>query len=145
MARYTNKSIVPAALRGETVETANGNMSTVNVAGRTHYGYWKGNMPKSWDALYSERVREGHVTQVIFSYATPIAWRDSEHGWIVPVVRYSATTSSKHQTHLYRLKGRQLYLPYDATAEDAQRVLDGRMIFNGDRGTLPGPNYVAGE
>jgi hypothetical protein len=36
------------------------------------------------------------VRYVVYSYGTPIAWRDSESGWYVSETRHSVTTS-KHQ------------------------------------------------
>jgi hypothetical protein len=149
MARYTNESIVPAALRGETAETANGNFSTVRVDA-PYMSRWTGNMPKAWARLYNERVHAGMVSQAVYSYSTPIAWLDSEHGWIIPDVSYSVTTSVKHQSKLYRLKGRTVSAPWDATAEDMRRVLSGEIVFTSKgygsnrvfTGTVPGPNYV---
>lgn len=146
MARYTNESIVFAALRGENAETANGNMSTANRAGLRWIG-GTGAMPKVWARLISERAEAGAVGQVIRSYSTPIAWLDAEYGWIIPVVTYSVTTSVKHQTQLHRLRGTKLYMPWDATEEDARRVLAGELRFVTDSkgnavATVPGPNYV---
>lgn len=130
---YTNADIIPAALAGKDARTATGNMSTEHKP----YFLGGGHMPKVHAELM--RSRRSHVTQVIYSYATPIAWLDDEHGWIIPNVSYSITTSSKHQTHLYRLRGRHITLAYDATPEDAQRVLDGIMIFTTDnRGHVNG-------
>lgn len=140
----TNAQIVALAMMGIEGETTTGSMSTSSNHGRRYIG-GTGYMPKSWAALISERAEAGAVLQVIRSYATPIAWLDREYGWIIPIVSYSITTSSKHQSQLHRLRGRHIYMPWDATPEDAQRVLDGKMVFNGDRNTHPGPNYVEGE
>ncbi len=41
------------------------------------------------------------VDYVVQSYATPIGFHSKEHGWIIPDVKYSPTTS-KHQTYLKR-------------------------------------------
>lgn len=43
---------------------------------------------------YHEAVR--HASYVVYSYETPIAWRDGDGGWTVPDVKYSRTTS-RHQ------------------------------------------------
>lgn len=145
----TNAQIVPLALRGMDGETATGNMSTERIVS-TYYAYRTGNMPKAWARLYAERVREAKADQVIYSYATPIAWLDRDYGWVIPSVTYSATTSSKHQSQLYRLGGRRISAPWDATPEDMRRVLAGELIFTragkwgtGEwNGTRPGPNYV---
>lgn len=145
-----NDQIVGAALRGENAETKTGNMSTLRVTS-TYFAYHKGNMPKVWHRIYADGVRAAMVDQVIYSYETPIAWLDREHGWVIPIVTYSPTTSSKHQSQLWKLReARRILLPWDATHEDAQRVMDGRMYFaNNGRGvatrTFPGPNYVVGE
>lgn len=34
---------------------------------------------------------------VIYSYSTPIAWHSEEHGWTIPDVKYSRTTT-RHQS-----------------------------------------------
>ncbi|WMI33879.1 hypothetical protein SEA_ERENYEAGER_119 [Microbacterium phage Erenyeager] len=148
----TNAQIVSLALKGVEGETTTGNMSTEN---RHNLGYAgsRGHMPRAWARLYSDRAVERAVLRVIYSYNTPIAWLDADYGWIIPAVRYSATTSIKHQSQLYRLQGRRIEVPWDATAEDMRRVLSGEMFFlragkwgTGNwQGTRPGPNYVAGE
>ena len=46
-------------------------------------------------AEYREQFRKDAPMYVIFSYNTPIAWY-GELGWVVPNVKYSATTS-RHQ------------------------------------------------
>lgn len=146
-----NDQIVPAALRGESAQTTTGNMSTDAFrVGHSRYTPYQGHLPKAWARVLGKAFQAGRISQVIYSYSTPIAWHDAEYGWIIPRVSYSATTSIRHQTHLYRLNGRTVHLPYDATPEDAQRVLDGRMRFVTDSkgraiGTVPGPNYVEGE
>jgi hypothetical protein len=35
------------------------------------------------------------ATYVVFSYRTPIAWRNGDGSWSVPEVKYSATTSQQ--------------------------------------------------
>lgn len=58
-----------------------------------------GYLPLVWqDVLYAERR---DVTFTIASYATPIAWCTDTHGWTVPDVRYSVTTS-RHQNVIRR-------------------------------------------
>lgn len=57
-----------------------------------------GSMPYDYAVLYSAMARSStDGLYVVFSYRTPIAWYDSAEGWIVPDVRYSATTS-RHLT-----------------------------------------------
>lgn len=148
---YTNADIVPAALAGKDAATANGNMSTYPVDDfRARYGYTGtpvGQMHGALADLLRERFTAGKVRQVILSYQTPIAWLDAEYGWIVPVVSYSITTSANHQSKLHRLRGTYIYMPHDATIEDARRVLADEMRFTTDRkgnaiGTVPGANYT---
>lgn len=53
-----------------------------------------GMLPQVW----AEDMREYDVDYVVYSYATPIAWRVRETGeWVTPEVFYSPTTS-RHQT-----------------------------------------------
>lgn len=150
-----NADIVGCALRGEDAMTKNGNMSTDSFRpGFSRYGApYTGSLPMPFQRILNAAFAAGTVTQVIYSYSTPIAWHDTDYGWIIPEVTYSPTTSTKHQTHLYRLHGRRVILPYDATQADGVRVMDGRMEFVRGTGknygravaTRPGPNYVAGE
>lgn len=147
----TNSDIVTHALRGENAQTTTGNMSTDHFrVGFGRFATYRGNLPNIWYHILNKAALDGRISQIIYSYSTPIAWHDSRYGWIVPDVSYSITTSSKHQTHLYRLRGQRIFLPWDATPEDAQRVLDGKMHFVTNYsgrciGTVPGPNYVEGE
>lgn len=148
----TNSQIVTAAIRGVDATNGRGSMSTdAYRVGFSRSIPYTGSLPKSWQHALREAFGAGRISQVIYSYSTPIAWFDQKYGWIIPAVTYSTTTSIKHQVHLYRTTGRRVYLPWDATAEDVQRVMDERMYFVTDStgkratGTRPGPNYVAGE
>ena len=146
----TNAQIVPLALAGGEGQTKTGAMSVDRYrVGFPRTTPYQGSLPKSWARLLSDRFGAGRIEAVIYSYSTPIAWLDADYGWIIPIVRYSTTTSSKHQTHLYRLGGRHIYMPWDATTEDAQRVLSGELSFVCDSkgravATVPGPNYISG-
>lgn len=146
----TNASIIGYALRGEDARTGNGNMSTDSFrVGFPRRAPYYGQLPKAWQGILEGGFGNGRISQVIYSYSTPIAWHDYEYGWIIPAVSYSVTTSGKHQTHLWKLSGRRIALPLDASAEEAQRVMDGKMYYgtNGREVTrsFPGPNYVKGE
>lgn len=46
-------------------------------------------------------LADGDVLYVVFSYATPIAWYTRADGWVIPPVKYSATTS-RHQSIVRR-------------------------------------------
>lgn len=56
-----------------------------------------GYLPREYSDELAERVQLGAVGYVVYSYGTPIAWRDDarEH-WVIPDVKYSSTTS-RHQ------------------------------------------------
>lgn len=149
----TNADIIVYAQQGRDARTSNGHMSTDSFrVGFSRNAPYYGHLPRPWRYAIEKHFREGKVSQVIYSYSTPIAWRHEDLGWIIPRVSYSTTTSTKHQTHLYRLHGSRITLPYDASEEEIDRVLDGKMIFSTNGRwdgqivcTIPGPNYVAGE
>lgn len=147
----TNAGIIGCAVRGENAMTTTGNMSTDHFEiGHSRFTPYCGHLSEAWASVLSDGFAGGHVSQVIYSYSTPIAWHDARYGWVIPIARYSATTSSKHQSQLYMLPGRHILIPWDATADDAQRVMERKMYFANDgRGratrTFPGPNYVEGE
>ena len=144
----TNADIIRIALSGQSGCTRNNNFSTAHY--QEGYMSYCGQLPSGWATILDAAFREGRISQVIYSYSTPIAWHDSRYGWIIPVVSYSITTSSKHQTHLYRLRGQHIAVPYDASAAEIQRVLDGLMSFTTNAsgkftGTIAGTNYTPGE
>lgn len=58
-------------------------------------GYLRG----PWlDLLVEDRPT---IEYVVYSYATPIAWWSKEHGWRMPDIKYSVTTS-RHQSLVRR-------------------------------------------
>lgn len=45
-------------------------------------------LPEEW------RTDVSHASHVVYHYGTPVAWVDSrDGGWVVPAVKYSASTS----------------------------------------------------
>lgn len=60
-----------------------------------------GKLPYDWRRRYDDAAWTGRVRYVVVSYATPVAWYDTEEGWVVPDVRYSNTTS-RHQSLVRR-------------------------------------------
>lgn len=55
-----------------------------------------GYLPRVWVADFHERAN--HIVYAVYSYATPIAWFDSERmEWVYPDVSYSASTQ-RHQS-----------------------------------------------
>jgi hypothetical protein len=47
------------------------------------------------DPKYFPSLHSYGTDYVIYSYATPLAWHDSERGWTMPDERYSVTTSKQ--------------------------------------------------
>lgn len=128
MATYTNSEIVLAAIRGQNAQTRNGNFSTdAYRAGFSRRAPYVGYLPPKLASILDARFAEGAITQVIYSYSTPIAWLDAG-AWIIPDVTYSATTSRKHAPHLSDLSARE-YVPWDISLEEYMRVLNGHMRY----------------
>jgi hypothetical protein len=53
-------------------------------------GFDLGKLPPEWHSKIRDLVDT--PVYVIYSYATPIAWRTAGGPWVVPDVRYSGTT-----------------------------------------------------
>lgn len=150
----TNERIVNAARAGRFGINKRESFQTYPVdTFRARFGYLAphlGWMPRSWQRIYRERYSAGKVLQALVSFETTIAWKDADYGWIMPDVNYSPITSSKHQGPAYRLYATRHAMPYDATLEDARRVLAGELVFTSKgcgksrvfTGTAPGPNYI---
>lgn len=98
---------------------------------------------KVGQALDTAADNHGGIDAIIYSYATPIAVKIAGV-WLVPDVRYSATTSTKHATHLWKL-GNVAYLPADASAEDVENIIAGYVVYdrwNGmRRGNVTRPEF----
>ena len=119
-----NAGIVTAAMRGIDAKNRTGSFSTdAYRAGVSRYAPYLGYLPKRLKEILNERFRAGAVVQVIYSYSTPIAWLDAGQ-WIVPDVSYSITTSSKHQSQLYRLPG-AIQIPHDEGINGYMGFLNG--------------------
>ena len=114
-----NSGIVPAAMRGINATNRRGTFTTDMAPARLYLGY----LPSKLKDILRERFRQGAVVQVIYSYSTPIAWLDAG-AWIIPNVRYSATTSSKHQSQLHRLPG-AICIPRDEGMNGYMGLLNG--------------------
>lgn len=122
---FTNAEIVTEAIAGRSARTGNGNMSTRNVDG--YLSVSTGYLANGLARILKDRVESGDVTRVIYSYNTPIAWLDGTV-WVIPFARYSITTSTKHQTRMYRLPNR-VDIPVDVSADEYARVIAGDMRF----------------
>lgn len=143
MGRSTNYDIVPAALAGKDAETHTGNFWTVSYPHGSRYGHYSGRLPKALSWVMDARSQT--ITQVIFSYSTPIAWLDAGV-WVTPDVQYSITTSARHQTHLWRL-GRTVDVIWDTSLNEYMRVLEGKMRYARitawpGHTIMPGPEFV---
>lgn len=114
-----NSGIVPAAMRGINATNRRGSFTTDTAPAWLYFGY----LPVKLKDILRERFRQGAVVQVIYSYGTPIAWLDAG-AWIIPNVRYSATTSAKHQSQLYRLPG-AIRIPWDEGMNGYMGLLNG--------------------
>jgi hypothetical protein len=66
---------------------------------RTQYVSSYGRLPAEHAAALRECEQAGRLAYVVYSYATPIAWNDTEHGWTMPSASYSVTTSH-HQSKI---------------------------------------------
>lgn len=72
-----------------------------NVSGMAFAGS-PGDMPEPWRSEYRETRTTAYT---VYSYATPIAWYDSERAeWVVPDIRYSASTSQHQSLVRYALR-----------------------------------------
>lgn len=93
-------------------------------------GYNLGYLPDRLRKIVMKRADS--ITQVIYSYNTPIAWLDAGQ-WIVPQVSYSATTG-KHQSYLWPLNAE--IIPWDCALDEYMRVMNAQMRFVADGGRL---------
>lgn len=62
-----------------------------NLFGIDDCHYTAGRLPEPWYSEYN--TRREFIDYTVVSYFTPIAWHDTEKGWIMPDVKYSTTTS----------------------------------------------------
>jgi len=62
-----------------------------NLHGQCGYHWETARLPREIAQEYFER--RDYIDYVVISYSTPIAWHDTERGWVMPNVSYSVTTS----------------------------------------------------
>lgn len=144
LSNRTNADIVPLAMRGVSAATKTHNMSTDHfpVGTKRTWAPYIGYLSKRLSIILHQRFQAGTIRQVIYSYSTPIAWLDGET-WVVPDVSYSPTTSTKHQSQLWRLRD-SVSIPGDCGVEEYQRVLDGLMTYTRGYGNKLG-TYAPGK
>jgi len=102
MPRITGKSAGAAISQAQPFTTSGSLRGTVAQPAPDAYIPYTGFLPDEW----REDIRKdaSHVDYIVWSYATPIAWRLTNGQWILPDVRYSVTTS-KHQGIVRRSLG----------------------------------------
>ncbi len=108
-------------------------------------------MSQALDALASIGIR---AEQTIVSFNTPIAMRYG-NVWILAETKYSSRTAQQINKLMpgwnrAGLVGRIERVPFDVSAAELRRIIDGKMHYiPGTRGKLgryvPGPNYIPGE
>lgn len=91
--------------------------------GAPYYGY----LPERLRRILDDGFRQGRIRTVVYSYSTPIAWLDGDT-WIYPDVRYSATTSIRHQSKLWRLS--PVRIPADCGIDEYSAYLTGRSVYS---------------
>ena len=99
--RLNNSDVVRVALNtGEDTRNATGSFRFEYGTPRVSHvgGYFSPDwLTNRLADIFNARME--HITAVIWSYQTPIAWRDGDT-WIVPDASYSATTGSKHMPYI---------------------------------------------
>lgn len=156
----THSDIAQAANRGAHANA--GNLYTYPGAPSSYDSYYSYSwmpriMSQALDALAAIGIR---AEQTIVSFNTPIAMRytgaDGRMVWIMAETNYSARTSKqigklRPGWNSPGLAGRIERVPFDVTAADLRRIIDGKMSYVPDhrRGHVgryvPGPNYIPGE
>lgn len=155
----THYDIAPAANRGE--HAAAGNLSTFPGSPGVYFTHYSSSwMPRQMGQALNALAAIGiHAEQTIVSFDTPIAMRftgaDGRMVWIMAETNYSARTSAqigklRGGWNRRGLAGRIERVPFDVTAAELRRIIDGKMSYVPDhrRGHVgryvPGPNYTEG-
>jgi hypothetical protein len=139
----TNDLVITRALQGKTYDNGGQAFHTQHI---DYPGQWIGGAGHSWMSrrlsdILSTRNHSGHVTQVILSYNTVIAWLDGDV-WIVPDARYSQTTSSRHQPRLHKLTNVRR-IPNDCGPLEYAQVLSGAAVYTPGYGSKLGTYRAA--
>lgn len=125
----TNELVITRALQGKDYDNGGQAFHTHSLTPNQ----WIPGAGHSWmsrrlSEILSLRQHAGHVTQVIMSYNTVIAWLDDDV-WIVPDAVYSQTTSARHQSQLYKLPNVR-YIPRDAGISEYAQVISGKAVYS---------------
>lgn len=132
MAKRMAQRDIPNAVKDRALDIEGyGSMWTKSTPEGIRRGGWSsGELPTRLAQIMRER--DDSIVQVIYSYATPIAWLDAGQ-WIRPLVSYSNTTG-KHQSYLSVLDYE--LVPWDCSLDEYLRVLNAQMRFVVDGGRL---------
>ena len=120
----TNADVVKHAIKGDSAKSSTGNMTTKPGS----------KFPNPWGSWLPDRLatilrrNSDEISQVIYSYDTPIAWKHGDR-WITPAVSYTTTTSTRHQTHLYMLLNR-VVIPADCGLTEYHDLIENRITFD---------------
>lgn len=120
---YTNQDIARLATEGKTAHSSTGNFWTENTEGVNYVRYFGWNSDRIVRIL---RERMPHITQIVGSYDTIVAWKDSGR-WVRVDRGYSITTSSRHLSTLYGVS--DMFIPNDSGLEEYMAQLEGRTVY----------------
>ena len=135
MVTVSNDDVMHRFLYGSNVTNRTGSFSAEHFStefprvGAPYVGY----LPHRLVGILNQRFRDGAIDAVVYSYSTPIAWRDNGV-WIIPDVRYSTTTSGHQYRVRYATDSQQV--PFDAGIEEYLAVVEGLILYS--------PNYRGG-
>lgn len=120
----TNRQVALAAASGKDAISGSGNFSTRRDPASTNVGWHEGTRLGN---ILAKRIAAGAIQQIVYSFWTPIAWKDSGV-WVAADTYYSAITSSHHASKFY-LIGPMHYVPEDAGMDEYLSVVEGRSIY----------------
>ena len=121
----SNDSVIPHTKAGTPAKNGTGSFYSAPGIHRPFLAYYGG----SWLAQNMRQALQELAPKIeftVYSYSTPIAFRIAGV-WLKIDDRFSATTSTRHQTHLWQLDARPVMR--DATAEDILRIARGQMSY----------------
>lgn len=140
--RTVNNSDIPVlALRGVEAKNHTGSFRTFPVKNAYDVpGRGVSHLHPRAHSNIDTLIRAGRISHVIMSYSTVLAFK-LDGVWCRIDATYSTTTSSKHESQLYRLPGAR-FVPRDGSIEEWERVAAGRMVYHRGYGSRLG-HYTA--
>ena len=124
MVTVNNNNVMRRFLYGGNATNRKGSFSAEHFPQALLY---RGYLPHRLVGILNQRFRDGAIDAVVYSYSTPIAWRDNGV-WIVPKVRYSTTTRRHQYAVRYAVDYREI--PVDAGIEEYLAVIEGRILYS---------------